>query len=214
MSHATVVVAIDVPIDACGMAEVEKAVEHEMEPFDEEGGWFADGSRWDWYQIGGRWPDFFGPASHAMVRKGEFNSAAYREWRQREAEEWWEAGSKLPPGDLRRYFQFDIRSEDTTREIYLARKVPQHGWPVPRAFLRERHWHEGRRMGWFGVDAASECEMKKKPGKTKRCLTKGKNGARIVTWQEEDAEWYAAYFDRFIKPLPPETLLVAVDYHV
>ena len=47
MSHAVVLVAIR-PTD-----DVEAAIAEQMQPFDENGEWFADGSRWDWYQIGG-----------------------------------------------------------------------------------------------------------------------------------------------------------------
>lgn len=50
MSHATVLVAVTGDED-----DIEKLVAHQMEPFMEGGAMFADGSRWDWYQIGGRW---------------------------------------------------------------------------------------------------------------------------------------------------------------
>lgn len=35
--------------------EFERGIERMLQPFDENGEWFADGSRWDWWVIGGRW---------------------------------------------------------------------------------------------------------------------------------------------------------------
>ena len=51
MSHARAIVAI--PADRAN--DVQSAIEWEMMPFDENGEWFRDGSRWDWYVIGGRY---------------------------------------------------------------------------------------------------------------------------------------------------------------
>jgi hypothetical protein len=53
MSHASLIVALSrEQLNKAG--SVEKAVEFQMEPFDENGEWFKDGSRWDWWVIGGR----------------------------------------------------------------------------------------------------------------------------------------------------------------
>jgi hypothetical protein len=38
-----------------GCPEPEKKVAELLAPYSENGEWFADGSRWDWWQIGGRW---------------------------------------------------------------------------------------------------------------------------------------------------------------
>src|SRR3954470_2154959 len=35
-------------------------VEHLLAPYDENGEWFADGSRWDWWVVGGRWTGWLG----------------------------------------------------------------------------------------------------------------------------------------------------------
>lgn len=54
MSHASVIVALS-PSDLEKHANnVEAAIAYQMEPFDENGEWFREGSRWDWWQIGGR----------------------------------------------------------------------------------------------------------------------------------------------------------------
>lgn len=85
------------------------------------------------------------------------------------------------------------------------------------AFLRERHWHEGERMGWFGAPARTECEMKNPNNPeslTRRCVTTGDENAKIVVWNEPHEIWEQSYFQRFIKPLDQDTVLVVVDYHV
>lgn len=52
MSHASVLIALS-PEDA--KVGLEQAIEFQMEPFNEDGDWFKDGSRWDWYVVGGRY---------------------------------------------------------------------------------------------------------------------------------------------------------------
>src|SRR5216684_5313693 len=37
------------------IADSEEQVEKLLAPYNENGEWFKDGSRWDWWQIGGRW---------------------------------------------------------------------------------------------------------------------------------------------------------------
>ena len=75
MSHASVVVALSkaiVEVDG-----LETALEWQMEPFSEnrdDGGWFADGTRWDWYQIGGRYTgnlDGYDPYADPANEPGE-----------------------------------------------------------------------------------------------------------------------------------------------
>lgn len=162
MSHACVLVAVDV-VDPSDRLEVEAAVAFQMQPYDENGEWFADGSRWDWYQIGGR---FTGIIKDDIV-------------------------------------QLKNVKRENIKPFY--------------AFLRERHWHEGLRLGWLGCNADTECEIKHADDPdvlTRRCLTIGNENSRIVTWQEPWELWKENFVKRFIDPLKPETVLVVVDYHV
>lgn len=135
-----------------------------MAPF-EENGMFSDGSRWDWYVIGGRWDGLIVP------------------------------GNKIQVKDL--------------KKIKFDHKVPAH-----YAFLRNRRWNEAQRMGWFGRTIPSECKLAGKD-ETKRCLYRHpKMKASVTVWNETDEEWNKSFYDRFVKPLPPETWLVTVDFHV
>jgi len=55
MSHAFCIVALPASLNR---EEIEDAVTVQMAPFYEDGGWFEDGSRWDWWGIGGRYSGF------------------------------------------------------------------------------------------------------------------------------------------------------------
>jgi hypothetical protein len=60
MSHASCIVALS-PEELSKHGSVEDAVAWQMLPFDENGEWFAEGSRWDWWQVGGRYTGKFAP---------------------------------------------------------------------------------------------------------------------------------------------------------
>lgn len=209
MSHAVVLVALpgDVAPD-----RLEGAVENQMAPFDENGTCFRSGSRWDWWVIGGRWSGYFEGRDYVRVsdidpeRTKAANIARLTDtWNRAQAD-------KRAPTELIYGVKAGERLED-----FLARKSP-HWFRAAYAFLRERHWHEGQRMGWFGMSAATECEIKKPGQKYLRCRTKAGKGAAVVTWNEDrDAPadtWAAKFYERFVKPLPADSWLVAVDYHV
>ena len=91
---------------------------------------------------------------------------------------------------------------------------PPHTFPPHYAFLQNRRWNEGKRMGWFGGTIKSECEPATKT-KHRRCLVKdAKSKSAIVVWNEDHQNWGHEFYARFVEPLPTETWLVTVDYHV
>lgn len=65
MSHASVLVALSPDDLQRAGGNVEEAVKHQMEPFDENGTWFREGSRWDWWSIGGRYSGRFAPVGYS-----------------------------------------------------------------------------------------------------------------------------------------------------
>lgn len=224
MSHATVLVAVDV-VNPTDREEIEAAVHFQMEPYDENGTWFRDGSRWDWYVIGGRATGFL---TGYDPTKDPRNIQTC----------WLCAGSGIRPGGLQQFGQewFDAchgcngcngAGKSVTWPTQFApydgdilqvkHFRPDSSFRPAYAFLRERHWHEGERLGWFGGSAKTECELKQGDDPevlTRRCLTIGDENARIVTWMEPYEIWQKSFLERFIAPLPPETVLVVVDYHV
>lgn len=70
-------------------------------------------------------------------------------------------------------------------------------------------------LGFFGMTTATECEVAgKKLGPESKCLFKHESGAKVVSWNSDDEIWQMKFYDRFVKPLSPDTRLVCVDYHV
>lgn len=227
MSHASVIVALT-PAEIKQYGGIESALDWQMAPFDENGECFRDGSRWDWYQIGGRFTgnlDGYNP---------------YEDPRNQETCDLC-AGTGVRPDGLERFgpdwvkgcngcngcqgkgtrvaFQLKQHSGD----VLTVAKVLQIGkFRNAYAFLSNRHWHEAERLGWFGAPTYTECELKDmekaKADPDKwfgRCLHKDEaTGARVICWNEPYELWQEQFIHRFIEPLPGEATLVNVDYHV
>lgn len=204
MSHAIVLVAVE---SDKHRKRIEAAVAHEMEPFDENGEWFKNGSRWDWYQIGGRYSGRL--MGQSCVRKGDLNLEAFANWREAEARKIFASclADDSVPKELRPLI-FGIESDQTEDSYAQARRAVS--FP---AFLRARTWHENERMGWFGRKIKNECQLGRTEVLKGKCLVQDKKtGAKIVGWN--DPQWAEKFWQRFIEPLNPETWLIVVDYHV
>lgn len=206
MSHATVLVAVDGPQE-----KVEQQVAYEMEPFDENGEFFRNGSRWDYWTIGGRWSDLVCEGNIIQVKSLDLakllesqKSDAFKNWHE------WKADKDT--NDRIKEFIYGVKQGESI-EQYVERRV-QHAFPAHGAFLRNRRWHENERMGWWGMTAATECEVGRGPIVGKCLVRDVKTKSEIVVWKSDQATWGAKFYDRFVKPLPPETFLVTVDYHV
>lgn len=197
MSHASLLVALD-PTD-----DVEAAVAEQMAPFDENDSWFADGSRWDWYVIGGRCDGLL--ASGNVIQRKALDLETLGARNRARLTRQWQAAQEHPAN--KRDILYDVAGAETL-EAFLQRQ--HEAFPAHYAFLRNRNWHEHERMGWFGGAAATECEL---AGADTHICTHEKDGARIISWGGS-ASWHKMFYPRFVEPLPPETLLVTVDYHV
>ena len=202
MSHAAVLVALN---GATSLSHVDSAVYYQMEPFNENGEWFRDGSRWDWWEIGGRFSDLL-PAD--IMRRDQVDLQGIRQHSAEMIYEDWQRGQKEENAELRKAI-YGIEPGDTF-EQYLERN--QTSFPPFFAFLRNRVWHERARMGWFGGTAQTECELAGED--SQKCLhTDEHTGAKIISWGN-DQTWGVKFFDRFVRDLPGSTILVVVDYHI
>lgn len=208
MSHATVLVAVEGPHE-----KVADQIAWEMEPFDEAGDWFSDGSRWDWYQVGGRWAGMLGTADILQVKNFSIDTAkSVQEKWLREAY----ADHLKNPGS-----PFSSVQNGESQEDFLRRRLDAYHY-ANHAFLKNRHWHEADRLGWFGATAYTECERKDldKPVADPdkwfgKCLYRMKEKqAQIVCWNEPTEIWQENFVHRFVEPLGPEAYLALVDYHV
>jgi len=204
MSHASVIVALDENI-----INIQKAVEYQMLPFDENGEWFRNGTRWDWYQIGGRYTGkFFG---QDIIRRKELTDEAIEEFNIQKANKCWNAWLKAEiKDDFIRSYVYGLDENETLESLVEKyKKLKIHAY----AFLKNRRWYENSRLGFFGTPTRTECE--RTDGHIGTCLHKNEElDAQIVTFNYEEDGWGNNYFDKFIKDLSPETILVNVDYHV
>ena len=211
MSHASVIVALDGSVEP---QNIEDAVAYQMAPFDENDEWFADGSRWDWYQIGGRFSGrhFFG---ENVIRRGELTEKALRAQAVAAANKLWDDYlAEDNPDDFTRGYIYGL-AEDETRSDTIANSTRRILWSW--AFLKDRKWFEQARMGWFATATAPECHADDDTW-SERCVTKcEKTGGQIATFvgpKDSDDVWAEMYWARFIRPLPDNTWLVTVDFHV
>ena len=190
VSHASLIVAL--PPDT---EDIDATVEEAMAPYNEAGHCFADGTRWDWWVIGGRFSGKFGPGVD-ITRRGDLDVKALEAYAENKAREVW------------RHYQdgaciFPVPQTETKDEYIARRRANILG---AYAFLKDHVWYETERLGWFGWSAAGESG-----GGEYTCP---ETGAKIITTNETHEEWDANFWPRFIRDLPPDTVLVCVDYHV
>lgn len=216
MSHASVLIALSSD-EVKRHGNVEAAIAWEMQPFDENDECFRDGSRWDWYQVGGRYSGKFDGQDVVIVC--DLDRAKLIEQKRVSSIETWREAHE-PKNIAVMDLCYGVKPDETF-EQYMERSAD--GIVLAAyAFLSNRHWHEAERMGWFGSSTYTECELKaKREGKdgveemVRRCLHKDEaTGARVICWNEPYELWAKEYWERFIVPLAPDTTLVNVDYHV
>lgn len=223
MTHCVILVAVPNGTSE----EIENAVAHEMAPYDENGEWFRDGSRWDWWVIGGR---FVGWLSEYEPRKDPRNHEQCDLC----------GGTGTRRDAIARANNFkegycngcshekDITGREGWRVKWPSSWVPYDGDVMPAAqvkaisrkiaasaFLRSRHWHEGDRAGWWGGTAATEDEIRDAPTEA-RLKFRHDDGteALITTYKESRDDWNARFSERFLANLPDDHVVVVVDYHV
>lgn len=165
MSHFAVLVLVDRPINR---AEAEAAVEPLLAPYNENGEWFREGSRWDWWVIGGRFSgllDNYDPDTDpANIQTCEFCEGTgtttvgvalrypvYKEWVGQTCIQCQGTG-KVPVWPTQRIdYEHDVlpvaRLDPATMELPLA------------VVTSDGKWHEEATMGWFGMTRPDEPEM-------------------------------------------------------
>lgn len=221
MSHAFCIVALSPDDTKAAGGDVQEAVDHQMEPFNEDGEWFADGSRWDWWVIGGRYSGRI--LGKDVANRGELTESALLEAAKNQAEkiamEFLAEPEEQRNNPIVRHFTYGFRGDETADE-YIQRHstVSLSAY----AFLKDRTWHEATRMGFFAMPTATECERKAEAKGIKhegRCIHRCEStGAKIVSYGSTGDggrdQWSQMFWPRFIRPLPDDYTLVGVDYHV
>lgn len=146
--------------------EAQSTAEQMLAPYDENGDWFADGSRWDWWVVGGRWDGaLLGLPWQPVVETCSFCKGT----------------GVSPVATLREDGRYDhhftgtagTQTRDTGCHVCDGTGKDE-AWPtndgyqtlernfaedpskvapdfLPAAYLDAQGWHEEGRMGWFGI---------------------------------------------------------------
>jgi hypothetical protein len=229
MSHASVIVALS-PQDIEAADSILDAVAFQMDTFKEGSELFADGSRWDWYQVGGRYTGTFDgydpetdPANIVSCEicqgTGLRNDQLGRDHRLLNPEYTCNgcdgAGQRVEWPTQWVEHAGDITTRANATELVGEDRLTAY------AFLRNREWRERSRLGWWAMEAKTECEIARSDDNgesfTGRCLhTCERTGARVISYAEgeDESRWSELFWPRFIRELPPDTTLVVVDYHI
>jgi hypothetical protein len=227
VSHASLLVALTLA-EVRQHGGIESALEWQMAPFNENGEWFRDGSRWDWYQVGGRFTgnlDGYDPYADP-INQEECDLCAGTGVRPDGLDKFgadWVTACGGCNGCHGKGTRTAFRLKRHVGDILTVAELKRIGkFESSYAFLSNRHWHEAERMGFFGQSTYTECELKDlekaKADPDKwfgRCLHKDEEtGARVICWNEPHEVWKEQFVHRFVDPLPAEATLVNVDYHV
>ena len=132
-----------------------------LAPYDEDGEWFADGSRWDYWDVGGRWTgalDGYRPEDDPsnIVECSMCHGTGVRPGGLEEfGQEWFDKcnGCNYCNGEGK-CLAWHFQPHDG--DILPVRGICTDF--VPTACVTpDGEWHEGARVGWFGCESERHC---------------------------------------------------------
>jgi hypothetical protein len=160
-------------------------------------------SKWDWYQIGGRWTGMFKikenpkypediqvgstglmteraePGYADSIRLCDIDFEGMKKDKKERAEKnWLSIQDKLSKDDKNVFWEYGI-DKNTTKEQFIEDSCRFSTY----ALLKDGEWYAKGEMGWWAVSS------------------------------NEDENWFEE-FDKMIKSLPENTLLTVVDCHI
>jgi hypothetical protein len=142
-----------------------------LAPYDENGEWFADGSRWDWWVVGGRWTGMLDPDYDPREDPRNTETCFLCEGTGRRpdadtfGEEWivWSNGCNGCMGKGTR-LAWAFVPFDGDRKAVPDVDVSIVGTPLALV-TPDGRWHERARSGWFGIKIEDENGEGEKPEK-------------------------------------------------
>lgn len=184
MSHFPVLVLVDREIAREDAADVVTPL---LAPYDENDEIFRDGSRWDWWTVGGRWTGAISPVPYASeedpenfetcflcngtgrrvdAEKFEQENPGWIEWtggcngcKGKGWEVAWPTKWKAFDGDVQPVAALSFKTYRWEHEG--AVKTREF---IPTAVVTpDGKWHEQARMGWFGMTIEDEAGDGEKP---------------------------------------------------
>ncbi len=151
-------------------------------------------SKWDWYEVGGRWSGLIKTKSgqcvdSAMIKDIDFSpdKKEYEMYKR-----WWEVaidGEPLKKGEKKEDFESWYK-----KEYYLDRYKDKETYAKLQTSLStfavvtpDGKWNEKGSMGWFGTSSETG---------------------------DESYEWDTHFKERFIDTFPEDTIVTIVDCHI
>lgn len=167
MSHFAVAVLVEEPVTR---DSAEEAVRPLLEPYRESDEWFGDGTRWDWWVIGGRWSgvlDGFDPGDE--IENWEVcwlcdGTGVRPGGRERFGDRWFRDcnGCNGCMGNGLSFKHAPSWMPHDNDVLPIAEIDPTF---VPAAIVTpDGNWHEEGRPGWFGTRIPDEGGSEPKPG--------------------------------------------------
>jgi hypothetical protein len=180
--------------------DTEDAVARLMEPYSENGEWFREDSRWDWYQIGGRWTgwlDGYEPENDPqnLVTCDVCSGTGTRpDGLERFGQEWVDSvngcnGCRGKGVHTAWPTEWAPHAGDVGLVEQVVQAMEQRGLPIA-VVTPDGEWHEQARMGWWGMPIPDEEGNGEKP----------------------DEDWKAVILSLIDQW--PDSLAVVVDAHV
>lgn len=142
-------------------AEVEATVDRLLAPYLEDGNWFADGSRLDWWVIGGRWDGAVQGKDwepHCEPCRLCDATGIRRAWPADTDPQWIiDCGGCNGCGGTgqSRVWPTDTRYQTIERNLTVLSKMPDD-FDVVAVVTPDGAWYERERVGWFGVAIPDE----------------------------------------------------------
>jgi hypothetical protein len=217
MSRSSLIVALDNAARIDG--NLEQLVRFQIERPYEQGESFYNGAPLKGYRIGGRYTGLLGGEDYIRVR--DIDKAKFTKVREERLRRTWKnamaslvEASRPPvpiasvpasvPYDL---YGFDPREK--ALEEYVAEQIAVTWFPPSDAFLRNLQWHRATPLefgiGTLGIGRLNMCQER-------FVLEDEFTGAQFTVWNEPKEVWEKYYYPRFIEKLPPDTVLVIVDW--
>jgi len=146
-------------------------------------------SKWDWYQVGGRWSGHFTSISTGskcnVILAGDIDWDAMKAAYMRELGSFYDQRAAEHP-DAPIDWDTDDTPNTITREAYIEKEAAEW-WPGTSSIVDEDNgWTENGTLGWFGY--RSESDM--------------------------DKDAWRKYWMEYVAGLNASTVLVMVDYHI
>lgn len=166
MTHFATLVLVDEPLTR---EQADEAVTPLLAPYDENGEWFAEGSRWDWWVVGGRWTGALDPDYDPLTdpRNTEVcdlcsGTGTRPDGLARFGAEWVKSTNGCNGcGGKGTRVAFSLAEHE--RDVRPVAELPEGSFVPGAVVTPDGRWHEQGRAGFWGMTIEDEEGNGEKP---------------------------------------------------